>query len=131
MQLNNTIILPAGNPISAKILLTSLFAKDDILTVVVFGNDSLAAKAVEEADVRAEGNVAGIVRKVVWMQDPGLLPFIGTLINDGPTFLVNSINIHSHIGIAISMNHNLLDVIPRNPEPDYIRMELAFINAGT
>lgn len=130
MQLNNTIILPAGNQNSAKSLLSSLLAKDDILTVVVFGNDSLAAKVVEEADIRAEGNVAGIARKVAWMQDPGLIPFLNTLINDGPSFEVSNIDTNSQIGIALSMNNILMDVIPRNPEPDYIRMELAFINSG-
>ncbi len=130
MPLNNTIILPAGNQNSAQSILASFLVKDDILTVVVFGNDSLAAKVVEETDIRAEGNAAGIARKVVWMQDPDLIPFLNTLINDGPSFEISNIDANSHIGIALSMNHILMDVIPRNPEPDYIRMEMAFINSG-
>lgn len=131
MQLNNTTILTAGNPDSAKSLLKSHFAMNDILTVVVFGNGSLANKVVEQADIRAEGTIAGISRKVVWMQDPGLLSFLGTLINDGKSFTIESIDTNKHIGISISKDKYLMDIIPGNPEPDYIRIELAFINAGT
>lgn len=131
MQLNNTIILPAENPNSAKSLLSSHMAKTDILTVVIFGKDSLAEKTVEMADIRADGTVADIGRKVVWMMNTGMLPFLKSLISDGPDFKIESIDTDKHIGIALSMDKILLDVIPKDPEPDFIRMELAFINAGT
>ena len=131
MPLTNTIILPAGDAGLSKSRLTDLLKKNDILTVLIFGKDVSAENAVEKADVRANGTVSGIARKVAWMQDPGLLSFLKTLIADGPENTVDSIDTGIHIGIAISMDHKLMDVIPKNPDPDYIRMELAFINAGT
>lgn len=130
MDLRNTIILSANNSGSSNEL-TALLKKNDILTIVIFGNDSLAENIVEMADIRAEAIISGITRKVVWMQAPGLLPLLKTLIADGPDFDIDSINTNSNIGIAISMDNKLMDIIARDPEPDFIRMELAYINAGT
>ena len=131
MQLNNTIILPGDNPeLSAK-LLRSLIEKQDVVTVVIFGRDAVAESAVQVADVRASALVAGIVRKVAWMQDTTMLGFLKTLITAGPGGDPNTVNTNDHIGIALSMTDVLMYIIPKTPAVDYIRMERAFIKAST
>jgi hypothetical protein len=102
MELKNTIILSANNP-GASQELTALLQQKDILAVVIFGNEPLAEITVDMADIRADGIVSGIVRKAVWMQDPGLFPLLTTLITDGPDLIIDSIFPNKHNGIAISM----------------------------
>ncbi len=130
MELKSTIILSVDNR-GASQELTELLQKYDSLVIVIFGNDSLSESAIEMADIRAEGIVSGIVRKVVWMQDLALLPSLMALITDNADLYSDRIDPNYHIGIAISMENKLMDIIERDPEPDFIRMELAYINAGT
>ena len=131
MELNNTIILPGDNPELSKRLLTSLIQKEDVVSIIIFGRDARAEDAVQKADVRAGGTVAGIERKVAWMQDTGLMDFLKTIIRQGQGGNPNDINILKHIGIAISMTDILMDLIAISPPPDFIRMELAFMTAST
>jgi len=130
MELNNTIILPCDNDDLSKRLLTSLVQMEDVITVIIFGRDANAEDAVKKADVRGGAVVAGFERKIAWMQNTALLIFLSTLIKEGEGGRPDSINIQEHIGIAISLTDKLMDKIPLNPSPDFIRMELAFITAS-
>lgn len=129
MNLINTIILAEDNQ-ESRDKLTSLHQTDDFLVVVIFRKGPLVEKAVQAADIVAREIIAGISRKVVWMKDIAMLPFLMTLIADGPQFSTRQINADSHIGISLSMDHVLMDIIDRNPEANALRMEIAFINAG-
>lgn len=131
MALENTTILKAGEQDAAKDKLQLILQKADVLKVFIFGNDQSASDAAEKADVRAGAVVSGIGRIVVWMQDTGQVPLFKMLIKDGPDIPADTIDVNKHIGISLSLNNLLMDLILKNPEPDYIRMELAFINAGT
>jgi hypothetical protein len=130
MKLDNTIILPEGNTDLSQRLLISLIEREDVVTVIIFGKDAKAEDAVQKADVRASSSPAGIERKVAWMQDTGLIDFFKTLIKQGAGGKPGDISLQKHIGVAISMTDILMDLIPINPAPDFIRMELAFINAS-
>lgn len=130
MELNNTIILPGDNTDLSKKLLTSLIQKEDVVAVIIFGRDAKAEDAVQKADVRASAIVSGITRKVAWMQDVTLLNFLQSLLQDGSA-KPSDINIGKHIGVAISMTDSIKDLIPINPAPDFIRMEIAFMTAST
>ena len=133
MKLNNTIILPGDNIELSKSLLISLIKGQDVLTIVIFGSDQKSQDAVLKADIRADAIVSGIKRKVAWMQnqDDIMLKYLISLIEDGPKFKSSNITFKDHIGISISMTDKLMFIIPKNPEPDFIRMEKAFIKAGT
>lgn len=131
MELNNTIILPGDNPELSKKLLVSLVQKEDVVTIIIFGRDQKAQNAVQKADTRANAVVSGIRRKVAWMQDSGMIEFLKTLIKSGSEFNPTDISPNTHIGIAISMTDILNDLIPNDPSPDFIRMELAFIKASS
>jgi len=130
MELNNTIILPGNNPELSKRLLISLIQKEDVVTVIIFGSDEKAEDAVQKADARASAVVAGIVRKVAWIQDVSLVDFLKKIINNGEGGNPDDINTDIHIGIAISMTDVIMFLIPIIPTPDYIRMERAFIKAS-
>jgi hypothetical protein len=131
MQLNNTIILPGDNPELSERLLRSLIEKQDVVTVIIFGRDAVSEDAVQKADLRASAVVAGVIRKVAWMQDTAMLGLLKTLITAGAGGDPNTISTDIHIGIAISMTDVLMAVIPKTPTVDYIRMERAFIKAST
>jgi hypothetical protein len=130
MILNNTIILPGDNPELSKKLLSSLIQKSDVLAIIIFGKDDASEAAVKKADVRAGAIVAGISRKVVWMQDTSIITYLKTIITAGEGGDPESINPNTHIGISISMTDILTWKIQRTPVPDYIKMEQAFIKAG-
>lgn len=131
MVLNNTLILPGDNPALSQKLLTSLIQGQDKVILIIFGKDARAEDAIQKADVRASAIVSGISRKAVWMQDTGMITFLKTLLKSGADFNVGDIDPASQIGISVSMTDVLKDLIPQNPAPDFVRMELAFMNAST
>ena len=131
MELNNTIILPGDNEALSKQLLTSLIQKEDVVTIIIFGRDDKSADAVQKADLRASATVSGISRKVAWMQNTALLDFLKTMIKPSTAFNPSSIDLTKHIGVSISMTDLLKDIVPINPVPDFMRMEIAFMQAST
>lgn len=131
MELNNTIILPGDNAELSQKLLMSLIQKEDVITVVIFGRDQQAEAAVQKADIRASAIVSGISRKVAWMQDVSLLGYLKTITKQSSKYKPDDINIGKHLGVAISMTDTIKDLIPLNPAPDFIRFEMAFMEAGT
>lgn len=131
MELNNTIILPGDNDTLSKQLLTSLIQKEDVVTVIIFGSDAKAEDAVQKADFRAGQVISGISRKVAWMQNPSLLTFLKTIIAPSSAPDPSGIDLTQYIGISISMTAILKDVIPIDPVPDFMRMEIAFLQAST
>jgi hypothetical protein len=131
MELNNTIILPGDNPVLAKSLLDSLIEKEDVVIVIIFGNNQNAIEAVKKADVRAKAIVSGISRKVAWMLDPSLISYLKTKLSPNSVLDPNNIDVSKHIGVAVSMTDVLKDLIDIIPNPDFIRMEMAFLKAST
>lgn len=130
MVLNKTIILPGDNFELSKRLMTSILIEEDVVAIVIFGKDAKAEDAVKKADLRAAKTVAGIERKVMWMQDAAQLSFLKTLINDSDTLSVENIDLKKHIGIAISLTDILRDLLPIKPAPDFLKMEASFIKAS-
>ena len=130
MNLNHTTILPSDNFPLAKELFTSLMQEQDVLTVIVFGDDELSKNAVQCADVRAQASPGGFERKVAWMLDRGMFNKLKNLISDG-AIKVSDIEITKTIGIATSLTDQIMDVIKTADTIDFIRMEKAFLRAGT
>lgn len=129
MTLNNTTILPTDDPAASQNILTTLLNQGDVLIVVIFGNDINAQNAVKIADFKAKSVIAGITRRVIWMQDKCMLNLLTPLLKPG---LIPSsfIDLGKYIGVAISMADILMFLIKSNPPPDAITMEHAFIEAG-
>lgn len=129
MNLINTLIL-AGDNQESRDKLTGLFQRNDILVLIIFGNDPSVEDIVGRADIIASQVIAGISRKVVWMQDLAMLSFVKTLITDGTTIKVDMIDPTIHAGLSISPDHVLSFLIHKSPVPDNIHINLAFLNAG-
>lgn len=129
MNLINTLILAEDNQ-ESRDKLTGLFQRNDILVLIIFGNDPSVNDIVGKADVIASQVIAGISRKVVWMQDLAMLSFLKKLITDGTAVKIDMIDPTIHVGLSISPDHILSFLIPKNPVPDNIRINLAFLNAG-
>lgn len=130
MKLDHTIILPVDDFELSKSLLESLIQKEDVITLVIFGKDAKAEDAVQKADVRASASPGGISRKVAWMRDTSMLDFLKSLIKEDTGGAPDDINLSKHIGVSISMIDGLRFLIPINPAPNFIKMELAFIKAS-
>jgi hypothetical protein len=130
MKLDHTIILPPDNPALATELFTSLIEEQDVLTLIILGDDDVSKNAVQCADVRANASPGGFERKVAWMLDRDMFDTLKGLINDG-AIKVADIDKTKTIGIAISLTDQAMDVIKTTDTIDFIRMEKAFLKAGT
>jgi len=128
MALDNTTILPVGDSTASRNLLTGLL-NENVLLVVIFGNDANAQKAQTIADFKAKTVTAGISRKVAWMQDKSMLSLLMGLLKPGD-IPSSDIDLSQHIGISVSLADVLMYLIPTNPAPTEITMELAFVAAG-
>jgi hypothetical protein len=127
MTLINTTILPVGDTTTSQNLLTGLL-NENVLLVVIFGNDTNAQKAVGIADINAKSVTAGISRKVAWMQDKSMLNLLTGALKPG-SIPTSNIDLSKHIGVSVSMADILMFLMPINPPPTDITMELAFIEA--
>jgi len=130
MQLDRTTILPSDNPLLAKELFTSLMQEQDVLTIIILGNDAISRNAVQCADVRAQSSPGGFERKVAWMLSKDMFDDLKGLISDG-TVIVNNIDTTQTCGIAVSLTDQAMDVIKITDTIDFIRMEKAFLKAGS
>lgn len=129
MALTNTLILEDDNQ-ESRDKLTDLLQRKDALILVILGNGPSVKSVVENADVIASQIIAGIFRKVVWMQNPQMLPFLNGKVHDGPQYKFEDIDPAVHIGFSFSLNHLLSYLMAKFPLPDNIRINLAFLKAG-
>ena len=129
MDLQYTYIID-GNNQSTKDKLINLLKKQDILSIVIFGVGSIAESSVIAADTVANEVISGFSRRVFWIKDPALIPFLKTLIKNSATYSIEDINTSSAIGISLSNDHEIKDIIPISEASDSLRMEIAFNNAG-
>ena len=129
MQLNNTTILPSDTPAAAEQLFKSLMQEQDVICVIVFGNDSKAQQAIKSADVRAAVAPAGFKRKAVWMTDTSLWSNLKKYVKNG-AIKVDDVDPSKLIALGISLTDKAESSVDTTKTPDFIVMELAFIQAG-
>lgn len=129
MQLNNTTVLPSDTPAIAEQLFKSLIEEQDVICVIVFGNNSVAQQAIKSADVRASVAPAGFKRRAVWMTDISLWSTLKTYVKSG-TIDVNTVDPSQLIALGISLTDKAESSVDTSKTPDFIIMELAFIAAS-
>ncbi|GAB5527272.1 MAG: hypothetical protein Roseis2KO_51440 [Roseivirga sp.] len=129
MSLNNTITLSTTDPAQAEQTFKSLMEEKDVITVIVFGNTAVSQQAIKSADVRAGSAPAGFKRKAVWMQDTSLWNSVKQYVKDG-SIAVSSVDPANLIAIGVSLKDKIDAQVPTSKTPDFIVMELAFVQAS-
>lgn len=130
MTLDRTIIIPGDNVALARKLFNSVVYKEDVLVVVVLGDGAKALQAVQSADKRAKVVVAGFERKVVWIRSRDTLKKEIAALKAGAADLSKE-EMGKVLAFSISLNNTVMDVVHTNEEPNFLRMEQAFLKAGT
>lgn len=130
MQLNNTLTLSAANASQAAQLFKSVIDEKDIISVIVFGNNTTSQQAIQSADVRAASAPAGFKRKAIWMQEISLWNTVKGDLKDG-AIKVSSVDPANLIAIGVSLNDKIESSVDTSKTPDFIVMELAFVQAST
>ena len=129
MQLDNTTILPADDPAASEQLFKSLMDAHDVVCVIVFGNDGTAEQAIQSANVRAAVAPAGFARKAVWMQDASQWSNLKKYVKSG-AINVDSVDPTKLIALGTSLSDKAESSVPTSKTPDFIVMELAFVQAS-
>ena len=130
MQLDNTTVLPADSPDEAEELFKALFNKPDHIYLVIFGNDKVSEEAVQCANVRAGVAPAGFVRRAVWMQDSGQWTSLKKYVKNGGAIALDSVDPAKLIALGISLQDKAECCVDTSKTPDFITMELAFVQAS-
>lgn len=129
MTLNNTITLSSTDTAQAEQDFKSLMQEKDVISVIVFGNTAVSQQAIQSADMRASAAPAGFKRKAVWMQDTSLWTSLKQYVKDG-SVSVSSVDPSNLIAIGISLEDKIESEVPTTKTPDFIIMELAFVQAS-
>ncbi len=132
MELKNTVIISNQDLKSAKKLLKNLLQEKETLLMIVLGNDEQANTAITAADVRAGAVIQGFKRKVAWIQDKNLFETLydSKSIPPGNSgFTIDQLD--NVIALSISLDKIIKDVIKTGDTIDPLRIEQAFLAAGT
>jgi hypothetical protein len=132
MQLNRTIIISSEDNSIAKELFKNLVQEEDVILMVILGNDEKAKKAVKYADARARVEIQGFQRKVAWVLNKTffkeeLYPEV-SLDKGESDFSIEKID--EIVAFSVSLSDTIKDVIKTNEKIDFSRIELAFLEAG-
>jgi hypothetical protein len=130
MQLNNTLTLSAANASQAAQLFKSVIDEKDVISVIVFGNNATSQQAIQSADLRAGSAPAGFKRKAIWMQDTSLWNTVKGDLKDG-AIKVSNVDPANLIAIGVSLKDKIESSVDTSKTPDFIVMELAFVQAST
>lgn len=129
MTLNNTITLSSTDSAQAEQAFKSLMQEKDVITVLVFGNTAVSQQAIQSADVRAGSAPAGFKRKAVWMQNTSQWDTLKKYVKSG-SIAVSSVDPAKLTAIGISLSDKVDSEVPNTKTPDFIVMELAFVQAS-
>lgn len=132
MQLNRTIIISSEDSSIAKELYKNLVQEEDVILMVVLGNDEKAKKAAKYADARARVEIQGFKRKVAWVLNKTffkeeLYPEVSLDKGESDFSIEKTDEI---VAFSVSLSDTIKDVIMVNEKIDFSRIELAFLEAG-
>jgi len=129
MQLNHTITLSSTDAAQAEQLFKSLMEQADTIKIIVFGNTAVSQQAIQSADLRAGSAPAGFTRKAAWMQDPTQWDSLKQYVKNG-SIKVNSVSTSNLTAIGVSMSNKIESEVSTSKTPDFLIMELAFVQAS-
>ncbi len=129
MKLDRTVIIPTTDHSLAQKLFKSLIYDEDVLVVVVLGEDEDSTSAVQYADKRAKAVVAGYERKVAWIRNRNILETEIKQIAAGKKDISKE-DLTKVIAFSVSLNNKVADIIYTGEIIDYVRIDYAFLKAG-
>lgn len=129
MKLDRTVIIPSTDIPLAQQLLKSLIYDEDVLVVVVLGDDEVSKSAVQYADKRAKAVVAGFERKVAWILSKTILEKEIKQITPGIKD-VSKEDLSNVVAFSVSLDNKVADIVYTKDEISFSRMEIAFLEAG-
>lgn len=129
MQLDKTVIIPTTNNELAKKLFDSLIYEEDVIVVVILGENDISINAVQLADKKAKPVVNGFSRKVCWVRDVNsVLTEINKL---KPGFAdLSKEDLSKVIAFSISLDNKVAMVLHNDEEIDYTSIEQMYLKAG-
>lgn len=129
MKLDHTVIMPTKNRSLAQALFNSLIYEEDVLVMVVLGEDEIATLAVKYADKRANAVVAGFERKVAWIRDRNILKKEIKALPAGSQDISKE-NLSNVIAFSVSLSNKVAEIIHTGETIDYVSIDHAFLKAG-
>lgn len=129
MTLERTVIIPAENQELAQRLFKTIIYDEDVLVVVVLGNDPISEQAVKCADKRAKVVVQGFERKVAWIQDRDTLANKIRQLKPGQADISKE-DLAGVVAFSVSLGNTVMDIVRVNEEINFLRMDIAFLEAG-
>ena len=129
MTLDRTIIIPSDDSQLAQKLFRALVYDEDVLVVVVLGDDDTSAQAVKCADRRAKVVIGGFERKVAWIRDRAILADEIKQLQAG-TVDSSKEDLTKVVAFSISLKNTVMDVVRMGDDINFLQMEMAFLEAG-
>lgn len=129
MKLDKTVIIPTTDIALAKTLFNSLIYEEDVLVVVVLGEDDKSTTAVQFADKRAKAVVAGFERKVAWIRNRDILKSEINKIEAGIKDISQE-DLLKVVAFSVSLSNKIADIIYTEDIIDFVRLDRAFLKAG-
>ena len=126
MDLKLTTILPAGDDKQASLILNNLINEQDLVLFIQSGSGKWSEDLVQKADQVAITRKE--IRRVVWIKNPdGVKPIITSLIDNSG--VDNALIAEPDFAITLSMAGKICDVIRNAEQPDFVRINDAFLKA--
>lgn len=126
MELNNTIIIPTDNKELAQQLFKSVIYDEDVLVLVVLGEDENVTDVVKKADKLAQLVTQGRKRKVIWIRKPDILKDEIKSVNIGGGTNFTSEDVLNAVAFSISLGDEIMDIIKRGEYISFIRVDVSF-----
>lgn len=128
MQLEKTVIIPTDDKNLAQELFKSVIYDEDVLVVVVLGDDEEAKEAAKKADKVALWDIQGRKRKVLWVRNKELLKNEIEAVEIGDAGISKE-DLYNAVAFSISLGDVVADIIKKGDKISLLRMDLAFNKA--
>jgi aminoglycoside N3'-acetyltransferase len=129
MQLERTVIIPTTNADLAVQLFKNVIYNEDVLVLVVLGEDADSTTAVQYADKRAKAVVQGFERKVCWVRNVSTVENEVRKLKPGSADIAHE-NLSNVLAFSVTLDNKVAAVLHRGDEISYAAMEKAFLKAG-
>lgn len=133
-DLKNTTVITADEAEALK-LFSSAITEENVLTVVVLGNDDKRKNLVERADTRAGIDILGYKGRVIWIHDPTVLNNEIKMLKpgkdkDGNVIDISNVDLTEVVAFSVSRNKTVKCIIRDTDLIDAFTPNVLFSNAS-
>ena len=129
MELEKTTIIPMEDQQQAQELFKNAIAGENVLVMVVLGDDDAANRVVKEADRTAKEGVQMGERKVIWIKDKTFLEEEIKALNAGAVDISDE-DLTGIVAFSISRAKNVMCIIRNTDDVLELRVGSCFLEAG-